>query len=126
LTIQQTGNLRFGSFIAPFHSVADDPTLAIERDMQLVQHLDELGYDEVWIGEHHSAGYESRARQVERSKSGLEPASTHFVIITRSFWRIASCSSIIKFAAASCSAPGPVNCRATPSCSALLRRSSAG
>jgi limonene 1,2-monooxygenase len=58
LTIQQTGNLRFGSFIAPFHSVADDPTLAIERDMQLVQHLDELGYDEVWIGEHHSAGYE--------------------------------------------------------------------
>jgi limonene 1,2-monooxygenase len=50
--------LRFGSFIAPFHAVTDNPTLAIERDMDLVQHLDALGFDEVWIGEHHSAGYE--------------------------------------------------------------------
>ncbi len=52
------GGLRFGSFIAPFHALHDNPTLTIERDMQLVQHLDELGFDEVWIGEHHSAGYE--------------------------------------------------------------------
>jgi limonene 1,2-monooxygenase len=58
LSSHQPGRLRFGSFIAPFQSVKDDPTLAIDRDMQLVQHLDELGYDEVWIGEHHSAGYE--------------------------------------------------------------------
>lgn len=54
----RSDNLRFGSFIAPFHSVNDDPTLALERDMDLVEHLDRLGYDEVWIGEHHSAGYE--------------------------------------------------------------------
>lgn len=50
--------LRFGSFIAPFQAVQEDPTLCLERDMQLVQHLDELGFDEAWIGEHHSAGYE--------------------------------------------------------------------
>ncbi len=25
---------------------------------ELVEHLDQLGYDEAWIGEHHSAGYE--------------------------------------------------------------------
>ena len=58
MSIPQSGRLRFGSFIAPFHSIKEDPTLALERDMQLVQHLDELGYDEVWLGEHHSAGYE--------------------------------------------------------------------
>ncbi|MGJ3628632.1 hypothetical protein AB5I41_20085 [Sphingomonas sp. MMS24-JH45] len=35
-----------------------NPTLAIERDLDLVVHMDRLGYDEAWIGEHHSAGYE--------------------------------------------------------------------
>jgi len=50
--------LRFGAFIAPFHPVDENPTLAIERDLELVQWLDGLGYEEAWIGEHHSAGYE--------------------------------------------------------------------
>jgi len=50
--------LRFGAFIAPFHPLNENPTLALERDIELVQHMDKLGYDEAWIGEHHSAGYE--------------------------------------------------------------------
>jgi limonene 1,2-monooxygenase len=50
--------LRFGAFIAPFHPIDENPTLAIERDLELVQHLDRLGYEEAWIGEHHSAAYE--------------------------------------------------------------------
>lgn len=50
--------LRTGIFLAPFHPLDEDPTLAIERDMQLVEHLDKLGYEEAWIGEHHSAGFE--------------------------------------------------------------------
>jgi limonene 1,2-monooxygenase len=50
--------LRFGIFLAPFHPVGEHPTLAIERDFELVQHLDRLDYDEAWIGEHHSAGFE--------------------------------------------------------------------
>ena len=50
--------LRFGTFIAPFHPLRENPTQAIERDLDLVVHLDKLGYDEAWIGEHHSAGYE--------------------------------------------------------------------
>jgi len=53
--------LRFGAFIAPFHPVDENPTLAIERDLELVQWLDGLGYEEAWIGEHHSAGYEAIA-----------------------------------------------------------------
>ncbi len=47
-----------GIFLAPFHPVDEDPTLAIQRDLELVEHLDRLGYAEAWIGEHHSAGYE--------------------------------------------------------------------
>jgi limonene 1,2-monooxygenase len=50
--------LRFGIFLAPFHPAGENPTTALQRDLQLVQHLDDLGYDEAWIGEHHSAGSE--------------------------------------------------------------------
>ncbi|MFI5041065.1 MAG: LLM class flavin-dependent oxidoreductase [Acidimicrobiales bacterium] len=50
--------LRFGIFLAPFHPAGENPTLALERDLDLVRHLDRLGWDEAWIGEHHSAGSE--------------------------------------------------------------------
>src|SRR3954452_8100768 len=50
--------LRFGIFLAPFHPAGENPTLALQRDLELVGHLDRLGYDEAWIGEHHSAGSE--------------------------------------------------------------------
>ena len=50
--------LTFGAFIAPFHPVGQNPTLAIERDLELVVRMDQLGFHEAWIGEHHSAGYE--------------------------------------------------------------------
>ncbi|MEZ5816880.1 MAG: LLM class flavin-dependent oxidoreductase [Hyphomicrobiaceae bacterium] len=50
--------LKTGIFLAPFHALDENPTLAIERDMELVEHLDRLNYHEAWIGEHHSGGYE--------------------------------------------------------------------
>jgi limonene 1,2-monooxygenase len=50
--------LRFGIFMAPFHPENENPALCLQRDLELVDWLDELGYDEAWIGEHHSAGYE--------------------------------------------------------------------
>jgi limonene 1,2-monooxygenase len=50
--------LRFGAFIAPFHPLEENPTLAIQRDLELVEWLDQLDYDEAWIGEHHSGAYE--------------------------------------------------------------------
>jgi limonene 1,2-monooxygenase len=50
--------LGFGIFLAPFHSVKEDPTAALDRDFELIEWLDELRFDEAWIGEHHSAGYE--------------------------------------------------------------------
>lgn len=47
-----------GIFLAPFHPTDEDPTLALRRDIDLIAHLDRIGFDEAWIGEHHSAGYE--------------------------------------------------------------------
>ena len=51
-------NLRSGIFLAPFHDLSENPILALERDMELLQHLDALNYHEAWIGEHHSGGFE--------------------------------------------------------------------
>jgi limonene 1,2-monooxygenase len=45
---------RAGVFLAPFHPLDEDPTLCIQRDLALMEHLDALGFDEAWIGEHHS------------------------------------------------------------------------
>ncbi|ODU07620.1 MAG: monooxygenase [Pseudonocardia sp. SCN 72-86] len=54
-----TDRLRFGVFHAPYHlPMGQNPTLALQRDIEFVQHLDRLGFDEAWIGEHHSCGCE--------------------------------------------------------------------
>ena len=52
------GRMDFGIFMAPFHRVGENPSLAMHRDLELLEWLDQLGYDEAWIGEHHSAGWE--------------------------------------------------------------------
>ncbi len=54
----QPTRMSFGIFLAPFHRTGQNPTLAIDRDIALIEHLDTLGFDEAWIGEHHSAGWE--------------------------------------------------------------------
>ena len=53
--------MEFGLFLQPLHHPSQDPTEALERDLELVVLLDELGYSEAWIGEHHSTGWENIA-----------------------------------------------------------------
>ena len=50
--------LRFGMFTAPVHRNGRNPTLYLEQDLSLIRLLDELGFDEAWVGEHHSGGNE--------------------------------------------------------------------
>jgi limonene 1,2-monooxygenase len=50
--------LNFGAFLAPHHPVGEHPMLQFRRDLDFVEHLDRLGYDEFWCGEHHSSGWE--------------------------------------------------------------------
>ena len=56
---QPIPRMNFGAFMGPFHPVGENPTLALHRDLELIEWLDELGYDEAWVGEHHSAGWET-------------------------------------------------------------------
>jgi len=50
--------LKFGAFLAPHHPIGEHPTLQFRRDLDLAEHLDKLGFDEFWCGEHHSTGWE--------------------------------------------------------------------
>ena len=45
-----TENMTFGTFMAPFHRVSENRTLALERDLELIEWLDDLGFDEAWNG----------------------------------------------------------------------------
>lgn len=53
--------LRFGAFFAPYHDPRENPSLALQRDLELISLLDRLGFDEAWVGEHHSTGWETIA-----------------------------------------------------------------
>jgi limonene 1,2-monooxygenase len=74
--------------MAPFHRAGENATLALERDLELIEHLDRLGWDEAWIGEHHSAGSEiisspeifiaSAAERTRRIKLGTGVVSVSY------------------------------------------------
>ena len=50
--------LRFGAFLAPHHPIGENPTLQFQSNLELVELMDRLGYEEFWCGEHHSTGWE--------------------------------------------------------------------
>ena len=53
--------MKFGLFLMPLHQPEEDPTLGIEADLRSIELAEELGYDEVWVGEHHTGGWETIA-----------------------------------------------------------------
>lgn len=52
-------NLEHGLFIAPYHDVDESPTISLRRDLEIVEWVEQLGFSEVWFGEHHSTGWET-------------------------------------------------------------------
>src|SRR6201990_1990513 len=50
--------MKFGAFLAPHHPIGEHPMLQMRNDIRLAAELDALGYDEFWVGEHHSTGGE--------------------------------------------------------------------
>jgi limonene 1,2-monooxygenase len=51
--------MKFGFFMMPSHSHNENPTLAFERDLELIEYSEALGFDEFWVGEHHTGGWET-------------------------------------------------------------------
>jgi limonene 1,2-monooxygenase len=48
---------KFGLFLSPLHAIGADPTVTLRNDLRLARHADELGFEEFWVGEHHSGGW---------------------------------------------------------------------
>lgn len=84
-----TDRMRFGAFMGPYHTAGENPTLALHRDLDLAAALDRFGFDELWVGEHHSGGNEIigcpeifMAAAAERTRSirlgtGVVPVAYH-------------------------------------------------
>ncbi len=51
--------LLHGLFVAPYHDINESPTIALRRDLELVEYAEKLGFKEAWFGEHHSTGWET-------------------------------------------------------------------
>lgn len=56
--MSNASRLKFAIFMAPYHSPKENPRLALQRDVELIQHAEKLGFEEAWMGEHHSTGWE--------------------------------------------------------------------
>lgn len=51
--------MRFGLFAMPEHPPHENWTLSYDRDIDAIVQAEKLGFDEYWIGEHHTGGYEN-------------------------------------------------------------------
>jgi alkanesulfonate monooxygenase SsuD/methylene tetrahydromethanopterin reductase-like flavin-dependent oxidoreductase (luciferase family) len=52
-------SVRSGIFIMPFHDPAKPAARCYDEDLELIIRAEELGFDEFWIGEHHTMRYEN-------------------------------------------------------------------
>ena len=89
-------------FHGPVHPVRSNPTKQIEDDLDLIVHLDRLGFDEAWIGEHHCGGSEIIgapevliAAAAERTKwirlgTGVNSLPYHHPLILADRWMLLS------------------------------------
>ncbi len=113
--------MRFCMFTGTYHKPGKHPTVSIRQDIEIIQQLDRLGFDEVWVGEHHSSGVSpcpspelllaGAAERTERIKLGTGVVSSP--ITTRSWWPIASRSCRTSRRGGRCWASAPARCCAT-------------
>ncbi|WP_405146687.1 LLM class flavin-dependent oxidoreductase [Nocardia salmonicida] len=86
--------MKFGIFMSPYHIPGKSPSVSLGHDLDIIEHMDRLGFDEVWVGEHHSGGFEIVsapdlliAAAAERTKSicfgtGVTSVPYHHPLVT--------------------------------------------
>ena len=50
--------MQLGMFMMPLHPPEKDRTQCFEEDIELVTRADELGFTEIWVGQHHTVAWE--------------------------------------------------------------------
>jgi alkanesulfonate monooxygenase SsuD/methylene tetrahydromethanopterin reductase-like flavin-dependent oxidoreductase (luciferase family) len=53
------GALRLGMFVMPVHDPAKPMAQCFDEDLELAVKCEALGFDDFWVGEHHSSAYEN-------------------------------------------------------------------
>ena len=85
--------MELGYFAMPSHPPERDLKEGFEFDLQVIKWLDQLGYTEAWIGEHHTAPWEPHPATAGALPGSIQAASC-CPIIPRPNWRTASpCST---------------------------------
>ena len=56
---ESVGPIKYGMFIMPFHSPDKPLAQGYDEDLELIVRAEELGFEEFWIGEHHTMKYET-------------------------------------------------------------------
>ncbi|MBM4075956.1 MAG: LLM class flavin-dependent oxidoreductase [Planctomycetes bacterium] len=51
--------IKYGMFIMPFHSPDKPMAQGFDEDLELIVNAEKLGFEEFWIGEHHTMKYET-------------------------------------------------------------------
>ena len=78
--------LRLGMFVMPIHGPAKPLAQCIDEDLELAVKCEELGFDDFWVGEHHSSSVESSS--VESSSvesSSVESSSVENIVMPKMF-----------------------------------------
>ena len=53
------GPMKYGMFIMPFHFPDKPLAQGYDEDLELAVLCEELGFEEFWVGEHHTMKYET-------------------------------------------------------------------
>ena len=51
-------SLKTGMFVMPVHNPSKSLVQCFDEDLELAVRCDELGFNDFWVGEHHSSTYE--------------------------------------------------------------------
>ena len=76
--------MKFSFFMMPCHRPDENPALAFQRDIGLIHWADQLGYDEFYIGEHHSGGWETMP--APEMALAMAAAKAHRIRLGTSVW----------------------------------------
>ena len=57
--MKASDRIKLGMFVMPIHDPEKPLRQCIDEDLELAVKCDELGFDEFWVGEHHSSTIEN-------------------------------------------------------------------
>ncbi|MXZ36516.1 MAG: LLM class flavin-dependent oxidoreductase, partial [Acidobacteria bacterium] len=110
--------LKYGMFLMPIHNPAKPKAQCYDEDLELIGRCEEWGYEEFWVGEHHTSSYENIVMpeiflakaftQTERIRMGPAPICLQYHHPAQVAGRLAFLDHLCKGRLNLCFGPGAV------------------